>query len=372
MRRVKNGLLMMLGSALSLSAAGQPAFPEPAGPFAVGRADIEILDQARDEIFTEDPNDKRRLLVSVYYPAEVSPGTAHSSYVPEYVMSAFDFVEGPRAWLSQGYADVPIRDGSYPVLIFSPGLGNRTYGYSSLLYDLASEGYVIAALWHPYSTSGTAFPDGDVIQQSEAAVPAQVETLEESLAELERLGVVWVADVLTLADELEKWNSSHPLLQAHLDLDRLGAFGHSFGGASVAQAAYQDNRIDAVINMDGTMFGAVTTAGSRAPLLVLESDPPPPTDAMLAEIGVARELFDAEEKSMADALSETLRLSNISSSHKLERGRHNAYMTDQLFLTANLEREQRTQRVGDIDAAAAYQQIRSWVADFMALHVRGE
>lgn len=366
---IRIGLATLL-STTAMQVVGQPEFPTPKGNFPVGRIDIEVLDQSRNEIFTEDESDKRRLLASVYYPASVQDGTAHTTYVPEYLMTALNFSTEQRAWPSVGYADVPISDGAYPVLMFSSGMGNMPFLYSSLLYDIASDGYVVVAIWHPYSVGTTAFPDGEVLRINETGVPAEVETLEQSLMELERIGVVWVADILKVADELEVWNGSHPLLQGHLDLERLGAFGHSFGGAASAQAAYQDDRIDAVINMDGTMFGNVATAGSKVPLLVLESDAPPPTDEMLSEAGITREELAAEKKILADSLNETLRLSKKSSSHTLEHGRHNAYMTDQLFISADLPPEQRSQRIGDIEPVAAYQQIRSWVSEFMVLHVQ--
>lgn len=39
----------------------EPAWPELRGPFEVGRLEIDVTDASRDETFTGDPTDKRRL-----------------------------------------------------------------------------------------------------------------------------------------------------------------------------------------------------------------------------------------------------------------------------------------------------------------------
>ena len=43
--------------------------PTPTGEYAVSRLDRDLTDESREEIFTEDADDFRRLLVTFYYPA---------------------------------------------------------------------------------------------------------------------------------------------------------------------------------------------------------------------------------------------------------------------------------------------------------------
>ena len=107
----------------SLAAAQvQPAFPDPSGPLDVGRLDIDVTDASRDEVFTDAPTDKRRLLVSVYYPATVPAGERHGAYgTPELAAAWPFFNEERRAWRAPGYTGVPMADGRFPVLLFSPG-----------------------------------------------------------------------------------------------------------------------------------------------------------------------------------------------------------------------------------------------------------
>jgi predicted dienelactone hydrolase len=60
-------------------------------------------------------------------------------------------------------------------------------------------------------------------------------------------------------------------LRGSLDLDRVGVFGHSLGGATSAATMLDDSRITAGINMDGAMYGPVVTTGLNRPFMLLAS-----------------------------------------------------------------------------------------------------
>ena len=47
--------------------------------------------------------------------------------------------------------------------------------------------------------------------------------------------------------------------------------GHSLGGATTAETMYEDSRVRAGLNMDGTVSGPVVTAGLDRPFLLLGS-----------------------------------------------------------------------------------------------------
>jgi dienelactone hydrolase len=366
--------LVALSAALSLTRliAAQPGFPEPSGPFDVGRIEIDVTDASRDEAFTDDPADKRRLLVTVYYPATVAAGTEHALYGTPELAAAFPFFDQERrAWRTSSYAGVPVANERFPVLLFSPGLGSPTLFYSSLLSEIASHGYVVAALWHPYSTQVVAFPDGTVLSGNPAGGLSPAPP-DEQEARIEKVVLVWVADQRFVLDQLTAWNQQHDLLRGHLDLARIGAFGHSLGGATAVQAAHEDNRIDAAINMDGAMFGTVMTdaRGSRAPFLFVAAEVPAPTDADLQRIGMTREQAEARMKSILDARASLIARSRDARSQTLERGLHNTFHTDLLFFTAALPQEQRVGIVGDVDPASAFADISGWIAEFMTTNVR--
>lgn len=62
-------------------------------------------------------------------------------------------------------ANISDQEATYPVVIFSPGFGSPQDTYTSYLEDLASHGYIIFGINHPYVTDPTVFLDGRVISQ---------------------------------------------------------------------------------------------------------------------------------------------------------------------------------------------------------------
>jgi predicted dienelactone hydrolase len=60
-------------------------------------------------------------------------------------------------------------------------------------------------------------------------------------------------------------------LRGALRLSRVGRFGHSLGGATAAQAMFEDRRIDAGINLDGTPSGPVVNAGLDRPFMLVDA-----------------------------------------------------------------------------------------------------
>lgn len=368
--RLKQSLLIVVAlvACAPPEAQVQPAWPKLSGPFEVGRLEIDMTDVSRDETFTDDPTDRRRLLVSVYYPATVPTGARHAPYGTPELTGVAPFFGGRRrdAWLSPSYTNVPVADGQFPVLLFSPSLGSLTVFYESLLSELASRGFVVAALWHPYSAQVVAFSDGTVVWGNAAGGMSGVPA-EEQEARHTELCLVWAADQRFLLDRLAVWNERHTQLRGRLDLERIGVFGHSLGGAAAAQAAHDDERIDAAINMDGAMFGSVTSEGARVPLLLLVGERPVMTDAELQQAGMSREQADAWIGAIEKGYAATIARSRDARSQKLERARHNAFMTDVLF--SDLPAEQRRAQTGDVDPTTAFGQISAWVGDFMAAHV---
>ena len=57
------------------------------------------------------------------------------------------------------------------------------------------------------------------------------------------------------------------------DLDRIGMFGHSLGGATAAATMLVDRRLRAGLDMDGFLFGKVADTGLRKPFMLFAGDP---------------------------------------------------------------------------------------------------
>ena len=167
--------------------------------------------------------------------------------------------------------------------------------YAAQLEDLASHGYIVAAISHTYDAFAVVFPDGtDIVYTSKRwPTPPSLEG-EANLNQLE-----WHADdIRFVLDQLNRSNepgvSSLPF-GGHLDLARVGAFGHSFGGIAAAHACQRDQRIKACLNQDGEngmkpFYLDVRGRGIDQPFMFIERSPrtTPATDEELAEMKVTR------------------------------------------------------------------------------------
>jgi pimeloyl-ACP methyl ester carboxylesterase len=76
-----------------------------------------------------------------------------------------------------------------------------------------------------------------------------------------------------VVDQLQRLNAdSSETFAARMDLQRLGMFGHSFGGATALEFCHQDSRCKAALDMDGIPFGSVVPEGLSKPGMFLLSD----------------------------------------------------------------------------------------------------
>ena len=75
-------------------------------------------------------------------------------------------------------------------------------------------------------------------------------------------------------DQLERLNTSDPSgrFLGRLDMQRVGVFGHSLGGATALQFCHDDSRCKAGIDVDGAPLGNVIAEGVTQPFMFLLSD----------------------------------------------------------------------------------------------------
>src|SRR6266545_2059260 len=66
-------------------------FPPPTGPYAIGTLTYHWVDAGRPEDFTDDPNDRRELMVQIWYPAAGNPSSPRAPWLQDAdaVTSAF-------------------------------------------------------------------------------------------------------------------------------------------------------------------------------------------------------------------------------------------------------------------------------------------
>lgn len=262
---------LLLGAAAALSIFA-PIFqiPSPSGPFSIGTQDLHLVDTSRPELFTDDPDDHRQLLVRVWYPAEPTTGEALQAYWPEVKhggplllkqLGLPTFLLDYMALIpshSYGNAAIAPASSKYPVLVFSHGYTDDLSGQLTVMEELASHGYVIFAISHPYEALITEFPDGQIILVDPRAfsMPHLSESRQINLDE--QFGT-WVKDTYFVLNKLEEMNADQTdsPFSGHLDLQKIGIFGYSFGGATAVEVCLLDRRCQAGANMDGSQFGYV-------------------------------------------------------------------------------------------------------------------
>lgn len=257
--------------------------PRPPGPYAVGTRIVHLVDTSRaDRTFASG---HRELMVQVWYPADVDgqPVAMYRRWKETTLLSSYDAYLKTHSYLN---APVAQRGKPFPVLLFNHAWGGeRTQNTYETEY-LASYGYVVVSIDHTHNASIVAFPDGQVVRStpmpsiddfSHSSYDEQMQTADREL------NTQAMDDIFAL-DKFSEMNSDprSPWFGV-LDLRRVGAFGHSFGGATAVEACFRDPRIRAALNMDGWMYGAIGHEVLEKPLFVMYEAGWPPDPRQLAK-----------------------------------------------------------------------------------------
>ena len=216
----------------------------------------------------------RDLAVQVWYPAAPS-----GNKLAKYRMRAESTLRATYMSLvpTHSHRDATIADGAQPwhVLLFNPAWGGRRGQSTALLEDLASHGYVVAAIDHPGRTGPISLPDGRLISvvpdpDVDDEAHSTVERIETAIArevDKEAADDSFVLDQLGLQNQ----DSSSPFYQ-RLDAEHAGVLGHSLGGSVAANACALDPRLLAAFSMSGPFFGRVRETGLHKPYLNISED----------------------------------------------------------------------------------------------------
>ena len=140
-----------------------PDAPElaPRGEYAVGVRTLELVDAGRVDLLgatADDPSPlyDRPLVVEVWYPATLADGEEQMTTYADNLGRADNPQTPVRPFEFSGRAtrDAAINtdDGPYPLVIVSHGFPGSRYMMSYLTENLASKGYVVAAIAHTDST----------------------------------------------------------------------------------------------------------------------------------------------------------------------------------------------------------------------------
>jgi len=284
--------------------------PKPTGNFQVGTTELFITDSSRKERFKK--RDFRRVYIKIWYPAvpkaNQKPELYLQNYSAELINGIFQSKDFSFEWLNEikksytySYTQAPVQssDFKYPVIIFTPGY---YFGlaelYSAYMEELASHGYIVCSVNHLYEQPYIKFPDGEEVfikkkrtqwaylqlvmanwfqfrdKDSHENIERITRYYHKMLHRFRKALDYWVDDTRFFVDYLYQQkaiNQPNEVIQA-MDLEKIGAFGQSFGGAVTGQLCLLDERVKAGLNMDCFQFGDVIDHPLMQPFLLIQSD----------------------------------------------------------------------------------------------------
>ncbi len=299
--------------------SGSFELPAPTGAYPVGTTVWRLTDTSRLDPFSS-AGASRQIEVLAWYPAAAPRSAARAPYLREGLAEVRAFARGfgtetvfdnlarvqTHAEIDSSVAATPQK---LPVLVFSHGYTGIPSAYTALLEDLASHGYAVLSVVHPYEASAATLADGRVVtmlddaghpvapvaevfdewkleDETMAAVTRasegdeQLKLLRGYLSRIPRTEVAlrrWVDDTKLVLDRLPSLprGSVAGRLAARLDLGRIGVFGHSMGGVTAAQFCVEDARCRAGLNLDGIpQYGGMIDARLGRPFLMVYSARP--------------------------------------------------------------------------------------------------
>jgi pimeloyl-ACP methyl ester carboxylesterase len=276
----KRGPAVLAGCATVLLACGVafslvlPMFhlPKTTGPYPVGTRTLDFIDPNRRETHADTKPGNREVVIQMWYPS----ATSHWKHAMYRKWKETDLRSTYQAVLpTDSLQDAPFARGRFPVILFNPswhGFRNRS---TYLTQELASQGFVVVGVAHPYNSAWTELHDGSVADLGNRDdlghfwVP---KTLEQRRAIASTELAIQTGDNRFVLDELTKLDQApNSPYSGHLDLTRVGACGHSFGGAVSVELAATDPRVIAALELDGAIYGEVEQHGLSKPLMRINS-----------------------------------------------------------------------------------------------------
>ncbi|MCK5662353.1 MAG: hypothetical protein KAI17_02655 [Thiotrichaceae bacterium] len=324
------GMLFLAISAFLAHIFPVPTLPAPTGPHKVGTTFFHFIDYNREEKISPDTNDVRSLWVQAWYPAEHIESLERVPMMSESDRFMGDYavlvglprfaVDHVKLIKSHSYLNAPIKSGeeTFPIIIYSHGYTSNLSDNTQKMEALASNGYVVFSITHSYESQLSLSDEGrwltitntnsigilksrkneDTIAFNKAdhaikAIKAKANSLETelraplTLLKKDKLVLdslyqiaypkrrnrvrVWTADFSFALNEIERMQSGEreSIFKGKLDINRVGAFGASFGGLSAAYFSSTDPRCIVSVNLDCGQYGLMYSDTLFKPYMII-------------------------------------------------------------------------------------------------------
>lgn len=293
-----------------------PEWPATTGPSPVGVISFQLTDPRRVEPMAPEPRAGRRISVYAWYPAVVATGEPPRPYFTPLEARTLAVAVGRMQGNPDDAFDPLTRlvtngrpgaapdavEGRRPLLVFSHGGTSHALQNTHLMEELASWGYVVLSLGHPYESGGVVLEDGSTATLPEASaaelmgIMGQPDMLRYLLGGeypflldahrakahgarrcwLGHWANLWAEDAVFAVDAIQAGEvpAAAAALAAATDTSRVGHFGMSYGSAAAARACQLDERAAAGASLDGALWTWDTIGKDiPTPYLALHSDP---------------------------------------------------------------------------------------------------
>jgi len=275
-----NGILLLLILYVPSIQAGI-IFPPLKGPYPVGTRRIEVVDYDRKDPYAPG-SQPRAPMLQLWYPisstALLTPAPwlpPNSSYyeaqdlgIPVEELESIKtgtFINGTAIFpLARKEKGSDQKNSTVPILVFSPGSGALCAIYSIFLSSLASFGYTIVGIDHPYDSDHIERPSGEVIFRNETQYFSNITLAVET----RRDDVLWLGTQLT-PDKLTNLLSTPPST-LHSTTLSLGIFGQSLGGTTANMAMVDTSTpFQSSASLDSPFLYPLNETGFHGPLLYM-------------------------------------------------------------------------------------------------------
>jgi len=222
------------------------------GPYPSGVTTVILVDSNRTDAFTKE---LRTLVTEIWYPAADAaqnlPKNKFSDFIPgginpeieaaiqsSYKMPAS---EVDKMFSNDSVRNAPVREGKFPVVIFSHGNGGNRHQNTFWCDFLASHGYVIVSADHVGNASMTILNGKPITYQGTQRIASAVDRPK---------------DMIFLLDEMMLFNKgADKRFAGKLLLDNVCASGMSFGAMTAENVVAMDSRFKSMIAMSGASLG---------------------------------------------------------------------------------------------------------------------
>jgi dienelactone hydrolase/ketosteroid isomerase-like protein len=278
-----------------------PKMAPPTGELSVGRS-VKYYQESKTGY-------GRPLSFELWYPAQPGPAPRALYQSRDVVEASAQFLRWPlffnsyfSVMQSNAFTDAKVLPGGpFPVLLYNHGYGGFTSVYQMMCEELASFGYIVVSIGHEHEsallikndggiiptdpanefyTARAAELNGERVNELQSVILNSDDTMENLNAYKELIKLsplhnqstrLWASDSKEAMIKLAELNKNGRFKNA-FDLNAVGVFGHSVGGATAGQMAMDTSLVKAGLNLDGFQFGDLVNGELAVPFMFVSSN----------------------------------------------------------------------------------------------------